>query len=151
MIKRVLCVILTVVVLCACSPRAEDRETWQTTLPASGVTLDASGHGLETQQTRYYERRSSKPQNLCLIRADDVVLLTLDADAQVEFAFASPQGDSYRAYNETTPIEKVDYVPLQAEDDQKQVYRVDTAYSFLLTITSDAGTDVLLLDCRREI
>lgn len=148
--KRCIPLILLTLALCACTPGTGESVVWQDILPQSGVELAVSGCGLEVKETDLTRPEEENPQSVMLLCADDAALLTLDAEAEVKIAFASPKETGYALYTKTTPIEKVDYVPL-TEEDGRQCYRFDTAYSFVLTVESESGTDTLVLDCRREI
>ena len=46
-----------------------------------------------------------------------------------------------------SPTEKIDY--LRTDTGQGVEVRVDTLYSFSITVTGQEGTDTFLLDCRR--
>ncbi len=148
--KKILPTIVLALLLCACVGGGGKAVVWQEVLPQSDVELSVSGCELEAGDTLYTPPDSDAPVSVLLLRADDIALLTLDGDAEMQIAFASPKEDGYGLYTKTTPIEKVDYVPLTGEEGQQQ-YRFDTAYCFVVTVTTEAGTDTLILDCRREV
>ena len=68
----------------------------------------------------------------------------------MDLRFALPDTDGVRFYNDNLPAEKIDYVLTAGEDGSLQ-YRLDTAYSFALTVTTAEGSDTLIIDCRREL
>ena len=90
--------------------------------------------------------------SLPLLRCDGVALLTITGAGaeQVDLRFALPDTDGVRFYNDNLPSEKIDYVLTAGEDGSLQ-YRLDTAYSFALTVTTAEGSDTLIIDCRREL
>ena len=69
----------------------------------------------------------------------------------MDLRFALPDTGRRPAFITTTlPSEKIDYVLTAGEDGSLQ-YRLDTAYSFALTVTTAEGSDTLIIDCRREL
>lgn len=155
--KRTVCLVtallLAVFCLCACTQQ-EEEPVWQTTLPNTGVTLSIAGGEVTESTTLLYPPvdGSVPPVEVCLLSVPAVATLTWEGvqadDVQIGFAYAWDA--AYKDYRTSEPIEKVDYVPLDAEEGSLS-YRFDTAYSFLITVTTDQGTDQFVLDCRREI
>ena len=136
-----------VLLLCACAPRVDPTPVWQTVLPGSGAGLTIANCAVE-ETTTPVDGQASLP----LLRCDGVALLTITGAGaeQVDLRFALPDTDGVRFYNDNLPAEKIDYVLTAGEDGSLQ-YRLDTAYSFALTVTTAEGSDTLIIDCRREL
>ena len=136
-----------VLLLCACAPRVDPTPVWQTILPGSGAGLTIANCAVE-ETTTPGDGQASLP----LLRCDGVALLTITGVGaeQVDLRFALPDTDGVRFYNDNLPSEKIDYVLTAGEDGSLQ-YRLDTAYSFALTVTTAEGSDTLIIDCRREL
>ena len=134
-----------VLLLCACAPRVDPTPVWQTVLPGSGAGLTIANCAVE-ETTTPGDGQASLP----LLRCDGVALLTITGAKQVDLRFALPDTDGVRFYNDNLPSEKIDYVLTAGEDGSLQ-YRLDTAYSFALTVTTAEGSDTLIIDCRREL
>ena len=134
-----------VLLLCACAPRVDPTPVWQTILPGSGAGLTIANCAVE-ETTTPGDGQASLP----LLRCDGVALLTITGAEQVDLRFALPDTDGVRFYNDNLPAEKIDYVLTAGEDGSLQ-YRLDTAYSFALTVTTAEGSDTLIIDCRREL
>ena len=146
-------VLMAVVLLCACTQK-EETPTWQTTLPNTGVTLTISGGEVTESTTLLYPvvDGSMPPTEECLLTIPAVPTLTWEGveqdDITVDFAYA--WDNCYKEYHTSEPIEKVDYCPIETGDGVVQ-YRFDTSYSFMITVTTEQGTDRWILDCRRDI
>lgn len=136
-----------VLLLCACAPRVDPTPVWQTILPGSGAGLTIANCAVE-ETTTPGDGQASLPLLCC----DGVALLTITGVGaeQVDLRFALPDTDGVRFYNDNLPAEKIDYVLTAGEDGSLQ-YRLDTAYSFALTVTTAEGSDTLIIDCRREL
>lgn len=134
-----------VLLLCACAPRVDPTPVWQTVLPGSGAGLTIANCAVEETTTP-----GDGQVSLPLLRCDGVALLTITGAEQVDLRFALPDTDGVRFYNDNLPSEKIDYVLTAGEDGSLQ-YRLDTAYSFALTVTTAEGSDTLIIDCRREL
>lgn len=155
--KRTVCMVTSVLLvlafLCACTQR-ETEPTWQTTLPNTGVTLSVAGGDVTESTTLLYPPvdGSAPPEEVCLLSVPAVATLTWEGvqAENVTVGFAYAWDEAYKDYRTSEPIEKVDYVPLDAEEGSL-CYRFDTAYSFLITVTTEQGTDHFVLDCRRDI
>ena len=134
-----------VLLLCACAPRVDPTPVWQTILPGAGLTI---ANCAVEETTTPGDGQASLP----LLRCDGVALLTITGVGaeQVDLRFALPDTDGVRFYNDNLPAEKIDYVLTAGEDGSLQ-YRLDTAYSFALTVTTAEGSDTLIIDCRREL
>ena len=136
-----------VLLLFACAPRVDTTPVWQTVLPGSGAGLTIANCAVEETATP-----GDGQASLPLLRCDGVALLTITGAGaeQVDLRFALPDTDGVRFYNDNLPAEKIDYVLTAGEDGSLQ-YRLDTAYSFALTVTTAEGSDTLIIDCRREL
>ena len=153
MVCMVTSVLLLLVLLCACTPQ-ETEPAWQTTLPNTGVQLSVSGGTVTESITLLYPPvvGSAPPEDVCLLSVPAVATLTWEGvqPENVTVGFAYAWDESYKDYRTSEPIKKVDYLPLDAEEGSL-CYRFDTAYSFLITVTTEQGTDRFVLDCRRDI
>ena len=136
-----------VLLLCACAPRVDPTPVWQTVLPGSGAGLTIANCAVE-ETTTPGDGQASLP----LLRCDGVALLTITGAGaeQVDLRFALPDTDGVRFYNDNLPSEEIGDVLTAGEDGSLQ-YRLDTAYSFALTVTTAEGSDTLIIDCRREL
>lgn len=149
--RLTIAVLAVMVLLCGCK-KQQPETTWQTILPNTGVSVELSGCEVSESTDIWYPEDGSPGQELCLLRVTDVPTLTwyhVTAE-NVEVAFVLPNEGGYQGYSTSKPIEKVDYCPQDAGEDSLQ-YRFDTAYSFIITVTTDQGTDRFLLDARRDI
>lgn len=152
--KRMACLLLAVAALFLVScRRSNPTPTWEGVLENSGAALKISGaEVMDSITTMYPDDGSDNSWEVRLLTASDVPTLTWENTEAVEvtIAFAYAWDNCYRIYNTSEPIEKVDYVPLDTEEGSL-CYRFDTAYSFLITVTTEQGTDQFVLDCRRDI
>ncbi len=154
--KRLLCLVLSVllpaVFLCGCK-KQEPEVTWQTTLPNTGVTMTVAG-GEVTQSTTllYPDDGTQNCWEEPLLTVPAVPTLTWEGvepeDVQIVFVFA--WDNCYRVYKTSSPIDKVDYC-LEDSEPGTVRYRFDTSYCFMITVTTEQGSDEFILDCRRDI
>ena len=144
-----LLLVLAVLVSCA---KAEETPAWQGTLPNSGVVMTVSGGEVAESETFWCPDNRRHWQETCLLTAPHSVTLTWQgvSPEQVSIAFANPDRDGFVPETDSDLIEKVDYTPCVTADGALQ-YRIDTAYCFIITVSTERGTDFFLLDCRREI
>nr|WP_317399007.1 hypothetical protein [uncultured Gemmiger sp.] len=154
--KRLVCLVMAVllvsVLLCACT-KEETTPTWQTTLPNTGVALTISGGEVTESTTRLFPDDGT--QNYWeepLLTVPAVTTLTLEGvqEEDVRIAFVFAWDNCYRVYDTSEPIVKVDYTQLDSPEGTLQ-YRFDTSYCFIVTVTTEQGTDEFILDCRRDI
>lgn len=147
-IKR-LCPAAACLLLAACAPQTAPAPAHTAQLPASGVTLTLAGCTVAAGETNYFE--GDEQAAVPLFDCDAAALLTFTAAdgaaPQVEWCFARPEEQGF-AYSDAEIYEKVDYVPLPAESGAQ--YRADTLYSYAVTVTTEAGQDVFILDCRQD-
>lgn len=132
--------------------RESTEPTWTGTLENTGVSMTAWGGAVSESAATLYPEEGSEGEELLLLTAEDVVTLSWEEvqPEDIAIAFVRPEDGSYREYSESDPIEKVDYVPLETEESSLQ-YRFDTAYSFVITVTTEQGTDRILLEVHRKI
>lgn len=143
--------VLLMVLLCGCMSK-EPRQTREISLTNSGVTLRVSSRQVSESATTWFSRDTSVSRDAYLITSPDITTIAFDNacadEVTVEFVWSIDNG--YMEYDLGEPIEKVDYTPVDAEDGVL-TYRFDTAYLFCITVTTEQGTDLIILDCCREI
>lgn len=152
--KRMACLaagVFAVVMLAGCGQESS-APVWTGTLENTGVVMTVTGASVAESTAFWYQDEDSDGEELLLLTAEDVVKLCWQGlqPENVEVAFATPDEGVYYADSEYDTIEKVDYVPLDGEEGVL-AYRFDTAYSFIVTVTTEQGTDRFLLDARRDI
>lgn len=154
--KRPLCLALAVLamvsVLSACKKQTTET-AWKTTLPNTGVTMTVDGGEVMQSTTLLYpDDGTSDAWEEPLLTIPAVATLTWEGiqpeDLQIAFVYA--WDGCYRVYDTSSPIDRVDYRLLESESDTLR-YRFDTAYCFIITVTTQQGTDEFILDCRRDI
>lgn len=143
--------VLVMTLLCGCMQK-EPKQTKEIPLTNSGITLTVSSQEVSQSAATWYSRDTSVSRDAYLITAPGITTIAFgDAAAEevtVDFVWSIPGG--YMEYDLGEPIEKVDYTPLDSDDGVLR-YRFDTAYLFCITITTEQGTDLVILDCCREV
>ena len=151
--NRCLCALAALcLALTACARQPDMTLAWQAALPHSGAQAAVRGCAV-TETTSLYWNDTAAP-------AEEIVLLTATEQApylqlsgaeasEVTVAFATRYDTGYRLYSEADPGAKVDYV-FTAQADGTLQYRLDTIYSFVVTVATEQGTDRFLVDCQRS-
>lgn len=151
--KRLLPLLCLLLLLTGCQPKTDTTPVWQAVLPATGVQAALANCTVE-EGTAFYRAEDGTEQAAALLRAEGIPILTLcggeSGPLTVEVEFAKPLEEGVYGQDVSTPMYKLDY-RLDVQDDGTLQYRFDTVYSFYVTVTTDAGSDALVLLCHREV
>ncbi|MGN0974611.1 MAG: hypothetical protein ACI4OL_01315 [Gemmiger sp.] len=133
--------------LAACAPTADvnAEPVWQTTLPATGVTL-AFDHAVTARVQTLSLQDEAVELDFYYCDSTPVMLLGDAGEARITVEYVAPSGDGYRLYTERPATPKLEYTEGQKEDGTL-VYDFETIYNYLVTVSSDAGTDRFVLLC----
>ncbi|MDD4850719.1 MAG: hypothetical protein PHO10_08470 [Gemmiger sp.] len=136
------------VCLAGCAPARTAEITWQGTLAATGAAVALSGSGAAAQVLPLYTKeRTLLVEDVTFVQADaqaDITFTGVAADA-ITLDFAAPYEAGRLYYPYATPTEKIDYRVETGAD--ATVYHLDTYYDYVFTVTTDAGTDYLMVGC----
>ena len=149
------CYFLPVLLLltgCA-SQKIDTTPVWQETLPNTGVEMQLSNCILlNTYHVDYAESRENSDQvvNRDALNTQGVPVITLYGvpEGQVELRFVENISYLYLYYDKMMPQPDLDYVLTELEDGGLQ-YRLDTVYTFDFVITTQDGTDSMIVTCQR--
>lgn len=154
--KKMLCLWpLGMVLLAGCASRTVDTTpVWQQQLPQTGVQMELSNCTLVDDEPVYYamDRDDEKWLERPALKAEGTPVVTLrgvDAE-QVELRFSENVDFLYLYYDKVMPQQDLDYI-LTVQEDGSLQYRLDTVYNFEFVITTDNGTDDILVICQRDI
>lgn len=139
--RRFLCLAAALMMLLTACGAQDTAPALQLTLSDTGVTAAFYGCTVEEATTDFRMDDAQTPETACLYAADgrpDLCLSGVTAE-EVEVRFAEPYEAGMRLYTGNTPVEKLDYT-LSAGEDGVSI-RFKTVYYYLITVTTDAGTD----------
>ncbi len=144
--KRLFALLLVLALLVGCAGEGSTEPVWQTGL-AGGGSFAVSGCTV-SEGGADYTAQQSEPVRLPLLYLDGIPTLTFAgvAETDILLQYAEPQEDAYIYYLDKIPEEKIDY-RLTREEDGTLHYRLDTVYSYCLTV----GEEQWLLVCSRDI
>lgn len=151
------CALLAVVLLTGCATQATENMTpvWQTDLPNTGVHMEVSNAELLSADPVYYaptreDAFYGRMELIPAVQADGAPTVTfygVTAD-EVNLIYKESIGDLYVDYDLMLPQIKLDYVETETADGVS--YRLDTAYNFEFTVTTQQGSDSYLVISHRS-
>lgn len=148
--RRFLCLAAAMMLLTACGAPQDTDPTLQLTLPETGVPAAFYGCAVAEETTDFQMDTAQTPETAALYAADgrpDLYLSGVTAE-EVEVRFAEPCDTGMRLYTLNTPVEKLDYT-LTGEEDGVSIH-FKTVYYYLITVTTDAGTDHVVVSTALE-
>lgn len=154
--KSYVCLVpLCLTLLVGCGPAEVDTTpVWSQQLPETGVQMELSNcELLGTDAVDYtLDRDSSDPwtQKPALqTKGIPVVTLRGISQEEVELRFVENIDTLYLYYDKVMPQEDLDYIVTELDDGSLQ-YRLDTVYNFEFVITTQEGTDTMIVTCQRD-
>lgn len=151
------CALLAAALLtgCAAQTAADTTPIWQTDLPETGVHMELSGATLLSDDPVDYAptREEAAQQNITKIPAvqaegaPTATFYGVTAE-DVSLVYLESIGDLYVDYNRVKPQIKLDYILTETADSVS--YRLDTAYNFWFTVTTEQGSDSYLVVSHRS-
>lgn len=144
--KRLFALVLLLAVLAGCAGERSTDPVWQTGLNGGG-TFAVSGCTVREDHADYTAPQS-EPVSLPLLFLEGIPTLSFTgvAEQDVLLQYAEPQEDAYVYYPYKVPEDKLDYILTRGGDGALH-YRIDTVYSYCLTV----GEEQWLLVCSRDI
>ena len=138
--KRLFALVLALALLAGCGGSQTVDPVWQTEL-AGGRSFAVSGCTVREDSGSYDE------QLLPLLYLDGVPTLTFTGVTaeEISLCYAAPYEEGYIPYTGVGVLPDLDYV-LTRDDDGTLHYRIDTVYSYCLTV----GQEQWLLVCSRD-
>ena len=146
---------LTAALLSGCARTADTTPVWQTDLPNTGVHMALSNAEILSDGDALYAhtREDSYAGNyldLPAVQAEGTPVVTfygVTAD-EVSLVFLEDIGELFVDYDRVKPQIKLDYVLNENADSVS--YKLDTAYNFEFTVTTEKGSDTYLVVSRRS-
>lgn len=146
---------LCLVVLGGCASAPVDTTpVWQQQLPETGVEMEVSNCTLLGEESVYYalERTNSDEWvERSALQTEGVPVVTLRGvePEQVELRFVENIDTLYLYYDKVMPQQDLDYIVTEPEDGTLQ-YRLDTVYNYEFVVTTQSGTDTMIVTCQRD-
>lgn len=146
---------LCLVVLGGCAATTVDTTpVWSEQLPETGVTMDLSNcELLSTDPVDYtWDSDSGDPwikKPALQTKGVPVVTLRGVSAEDVELRFVENIDTLYVYYDKMMPQIKLDYICTEQQDGSLQ-YRLDTVYNFEFVVTTQEGTDTMIVVCQRD-
>lgn len=146
---------LCLVVLGGCASTPVDTTpVWQQQLPETGVEMEVSNCTLLGEESVYYalERTNSDEWvERSALQTEGVPVVTLRGvePEQVELRFVENIDTLYLYYDKVMPQQDLDYIVTEPEDGTLQ-YRLDTVYNYEFVVTTQSGTDTMIVTCQRD-
>lgn len=145
-----------VLLLTGCTTRAVDATpVWQQTLPETGAEMTVSNCTLLSDESVYYAMSRDDTSDLWdekpALQVEGIPVVTLQGvtSDQVELRFAENVDYLYLYYDKVMPQEGLDYIFTEQADGSLQ-YRLDTVYNYEFRITTEEGSNTILLICKRD-
>lgn len=144
---------LVVLGRCASAP-VDTTPVWQQQLPETGVEMEVSNCTLLGEEPVYYtlDRDSADPWvERPALQTEGVPVVTLRGvePEQVELRFVENIDTLYLYYDKVMPQQDLDYIVTEPEDGTLQ-YRLDTVYNYEFVVTTQSGTDTMIVTCQRD-
>lgn len=154
--NKTLCLLpLCLMVLGGCAAaRVDTTPVWQQQLPETGVEMEVSNCTLLGEEPVYYtlDRDSTDPwTERPALQTEGVPVVTLRGvePKQVELRFVENIDTLYLYYDKVMPQQDLDYIVTEPESGTLQ-YRLDTVYNYEFVVTTQQGTDTMIVTCRRD-
>lgn len=146
---------LCLLILSSCAPTQEpDARVWEGELPQTGVRMTLGGCTLVSEDPVYYatdrldvEYWTEKPA----LQTEGVPVVTLYGaePEEVELRFVENIDYLYLYYDKVMPQPELDYILTQGSDGSLR-YRLDTVYNYEFVVTTEDGTDTMIVTCHRD-
>lgn len=146
---------LCLVALGGCaSTRVDTTPVWQQQLPETGVEMEVSNCTLLGEDPVYYALERSDSDEWIerpALQTEGVPVVTLRGvePEQVELRFVENIDTLYLYYDKVMPQQDLDYIVTEPEDGTLQ-YRLDTVYNYEFVVTTQNGTDTMIVTCQRD-
>lgn len=153
--KCVWLALLCLLVLGGCHAAEVDATpVWSEQLPETGVTMELSNCELLGADPVDYtvDRDSGDPwveKPALQTKGIPVVTLRGVSAEEVELRFVENIDTLYVYYDKMMPQVKLDYVCTEQPDGSLQ-YRLDTVYNYEFIVTTQQGTDTMIVTCQRD-
>lgn len=150
-ISRWTALLIAVLLLCSCT-KTDLTPTWEGTLPNTETAMTIAGCEASETTAMWHSKDGQDSQELVALMVPGSATVSLQGveEENLTIVFVTPVEDGYQEYDLSEPIKEVDYCRQESPEEFVQ-YRFDTAYSFMLAVTTDSGTDRLILDFSREV
>ena len=152
--NKIFCLLPLCLFLAACAPAEVDTTpVWQQDLPVTGVQMELSNCTLLSEEPVAYTTDRSNGDDWAerpALQTEGVPVVTLygvEPD-QVELRYVENIDYLYLYYDRMMPQIDLDYI--LTEVDGGLQYRLDTVYNFEFVVTTEAGTDTMIVICSRE-
>ncbi len=138
---------------CASAP-VDTTPVWQQTLPQTGVQMELSNCTLLSDEPVDYttDRDSGDPwTERPALQTEGVPVVTLYGvePEQVELRYVENIDYLYLYYDKMMPQIDLDYILTELDGGGLQ-YRLDTVYNFEFVVTTEKGTDTMIVTCSRD-
>lgn len=152
--NKIFCLLPLCLFLAACAPAEVDTTpVWQQDLPVTGVQMELSNCTLLSEEPVAYTTDRNNGDDWMerpALQTEGVPVVTLygvEPD-QVELRYVENIDYLYLYYDRMMPQIDLDYI--LTEVDGGLQYRLDTVYNFEFVVTTEAGTDTMIVICSRE-
>ena len=152
--NKIFCLLPLCLFLAACAPAEVDTTPfWQQDLPVTGVQMELSNCTLLSEEPVAYTTARNNGDDWTerpALQTEGVPVVTLygvEPD-QVELRYVENIDYLYLYYDRMMPQIDLDYI--LTEVDGGLQYRLDTVYNFEFVVTTEAGTDTMIVICSRE-
>lgn len=152
--NKIFCLLPLCLFLAACAPAEVDTTpVWQQDLPVTGVQMELSNCTLLSEEPVAYTTDRNNGDDWTerpALQTEGVPVVTLYGveQDQVELRYVENIDYLYLYYDRMMPQIDLDYI--LTEVDGGLQYRLDTVYNFEFVITTEAGTDTMIVICSRE-
>lgn len=136
------------------SQNVDTTPVWQQALPQTGVQMEVSNCTLENSGPVYYAMDRVDTDywtEKTAVQVEGVPVVTLYGvdPEEVELRFVENVSYLYIYYDKVMPQPDLDYVLTETDDGALQ-YRLDTVYNYEFVITTEQGTDSMMVICHRD-
>lgn len=146
---------LTAALLGGCAQTVDETPVWETDLPNTGVHMEVSNAEIISDGGALYAptREDSYVGNyldMPSVQAEGAPVVTfygVTAD-EVSLVFLESIGELFVDYDRVKPQVKLDYILTEEADSVS--YKLDTAYNFEFTVTTEQGSDTYLVVSKRS-
>lgn len=146
---------LCLLVLGGCTAgKVDTTPVWSEQLPETGVMMELSNCELLSADPVDYtmDRDSGDPWiQKPALQTEGVPVVTLHGVSaeEVELRFVENIDTLYIYYDKMMPQIKLDYICTEQPDGSLQ-YRLDTVYNYEFVVTTQEGTDTMIVTCQRD-
>lgn len=146
--KAISLFLLCMLFLTGCTGKENTEPVWEQQLPETGVKMEVSNCEIVSDEPVYYTTDREDIGHwvqMPAIQAQGTPVVTLYGvrAEQVELRFAENIDWLYLYYDKMLPQPDLDYIMTELEDGVR--YRLDTIYNYEFIVTTDTGTDNMLV------